>query len=138
MKLTVRLAALALASVAFAGTVSAQDAASTPPAAAGAHHRGGDPQQQLAHLTKQLQLSPDQVAKIQPILQNRQQQVEALRSDSSVKGPDRRAKMMSIMQDTDTQVQAVLTDSQRQQYQQWREKAMQHRIDKHPGDAGSN
>ena len=137
MKLTVRLAALALASVAFAGTVSAQDAAGSPPPAAGAH-RGGDPQQQLAHLTKQLQLSPDQVAKIQPILQNRQQQMEALRSDSSVKGPDRRAKMMSIMQDTDTQVQAVLTDTQRQQYQQWREKAMQHRMDKHPADAGSN
>ncbi len=130
MKTVLRLAALALAASLACGAALAQDAPNNSPAA-GAHHGAADPQQQLDRLTKRLQLSPDQVAKIQPILQSRQQQAEAVRSDSSLKGADRRAKLLSIMQDADSQLQAVLTDTQRQQYQQWREKAMQRRMEQH-------
>jgi Spy/CpxP family protein refolding chaperone len=43
---------------------------------------------------------------------------------------DRRAKMRSIMQDSNTQLQSILTDSQKQQYQQMQQEAMQHRQDK--------
>jgi periplasmic protein CpxP/Spy len=135
MKSSTRLAVIALAiGVALTGGASAQDAADQngDPAQAGAKHAPASPEQQLEHLTKRLQLTPDQVEKIGPILQNRRENLESLRSDPSTKGPDRRAKAEAITQASEQQVEAILTDSQRQQYEQQREKALQRRMDKHP------
>ncbi|OOG62490.1 hypothetical protein B0E46_12670 [Rhodanobacter sp. B04] len=103
---------------------SADSAASKPT------HQAPDPQRQIARLSRKLQLTPDQAARIEPILQNRQQQMQQLRADNTLAPRDRRAKMRSIMQDSNTQLQAVLTDSQKQQYQQMQQQAMQRRQDK--------
>jgi protein CpxP len=99
-------------------------------AAAGPAHQAPDPQRQTARLSRKLQLTPEQAAKIEPILQSRQQQMQQLRADNTLAPGDRRAKMRAIMQDSNTQLQAVLTDSQKQQYQQMLQQAMQHRQDK--------
>ena len=103
-------------------TAAPTDATSTPPS-----HRAPDPQRQIARLTRKLQLTPDQVAKIEPILQSRQQQMQQLRADTPLAPRDRRAKMRALMQDSNSQLQAVLTDSQKQQYQQMQQQAMQQR-----------
>jgi periplasmic protein CpxP/Spy len=133
-----RFTALALG-LALAGTALAQSqdnpsstATSSSSAPSSAHQgkgqgqRAANPQQQLARLTKQLQLTSDQQAKIGPLLQSRDQQIQALRSDTSLGSSDRRAKIMSIMQDSTQQVDAQLTSAQRDQWKAMREKAMEH------------
>ncbi|WP_201313250.1 hypothetical protein [Dyella sp. EPa41] len=110
--------------LALAGTAWAQQG--TPATAPTAKHMHAiDPQQQLDHLTKQLQLTSDQQARILPLLQQRDQQLQSLRNDSSLKPADRRAKAMSIAQDTNQQVDAVLTEPQRAKAKAMREKAME-------------
>jgi len=133
MKLAVHLALLGLA-LGVAGTAVAQSSqdATAPTASTGAMaaHQPPDPQQQVARLSRKLQLTPAQAAKIEPILASRQQQMQQLRADTSMAPSDRRAKMRSIMQDSNTQLQSILSDSQKQQYQQMMQQAMQHRQDK--------
>lgn len=89
---------------------------SAPPAATQAKHPP-DPARMAKHLGKQLGLTRDQVAQIQPIIANRQQQLTDLR-DATMAPKDRRAKMRSIVQGSQTQIEALLTDSQKQQYEQ--------------------
>ena len=124
-----RFAALALG-LAIAGVACAQDSNSATGPAPSAQppqaRRVPDPQQQLQHLTKQLQLSADQQAKIGPILQQRDQQIQVLRADTSLSQADRRAKLMSLAQDSSKQIDAVLTPAQRDQLKAMREKAMEH------------
>ncbi|HUA80796.1 MAG TPA: hypothetical protein VL997_10520 [Dyella sp.] len=113
------LLGLALSAATFVPASFAQDSnaagsQNTPPAAM--QHRVPDPQKQAARLAKRLGLSDDQSSKISSILENRQQQLTAARSDSSLSPQDRRAKMRSIQQDTDTQINAVLTPDQQSQY----------------------
>lgn len=142
-----RIAALALG-LALAGGALAQPQDNTPPPGApgaGPQQRGGramDPQQQLQRLTKQLQLSADQQAKIGPILQQRDQQMQALRADNSGAPGDRRQKMMALMQQTDSQIDAVLTPAQRDQLKAIREKQQermeQRRDQQHAPSASSS
>lgn len=114
------LLGLALSAVIFVPAGFAQDsdasASSQNASTAAPQHRAPDPQKQAARLTKRLGLSDDQSSKITSILQDRQQQLSAARSDSSLSPQDRRAKMRSIQQDTDTQINAVLTPDQQSQY----------------------
>jgi Spy/CpxP family protein refolding chaperone len=69
-------------------------------------------------MAKALSLTPDQVSKIEPILADRDQQVQSLRSDTTLAPNDRKAKMRSIRQDSDSRIEALLTDTQKQQYEQ--------------------
>jgi Spy/CpxP family protein refolding chaperone len=109
-----------------AGTALAQDsAAAAPPAVQG--HAPRDPQKQTAQLSRKLGLTPAQAAKIEPILQNRQQQLEQLRADASLSPHDRHARMRALTQDSASQLQAVLTASQRQQYRQLMQQTVQRR-----------
>ena len=108
----------------FQDTATSSDSAATKPA-----HQAPDPQRQTARLSRKLQLTPTQAAKIEPILQSRIQQMQQLRADTTLAPGDRRAKMRTLMQDSNAQLQAVLTDSQKQQYQLMQQQAMQHRQD---------
>ncbi|MFC4765520.1 hypothetical protein [Dyella koreensis] len=121
------LLALGLSAGAYAQT-------STPAAqdSSGAHaaKRPMDPQQRANQLAKRLQLNTEQTNQIAAILSNRQQQLQSLKSDRSVRGADRRAKAQAIMKDGDTQLQAVLTDNQRQRYLSMREAMIERRQEK--------
>jgi protein CpxP len=118
----------------------AQQDSSTPPPANSAQQPGNgggrfgrqqmDPDQQLAHMTKRYNLSADQQAQIKPILANQQQQMQALRGDSSLSRDDRMAKMKGIREDSSTKIQAILNDTQKKQYaedQQRMQERMQER-----------
>lgn len=129
MKRLPALATLALA-VTLSGQVFAQQgtpagAGGNPPAPGNQHMHAFDAQTQLQRLTKQLQLTPDQQAKIGPMLQQRDQQLQSLHGDSSLKPADRRAKAMTIMQDSEGQIGGVLTPEQRDKWKAMREKAME-------------
>lgn len=96
-----------------------------------------DPDAQLKHMTKQLDLSADQQAQIKPILADRQQQMQALWQDQSLSKQDRRTKMMGIQQDSTSKIEGVLNDTQKQKYEamqaQMKERAMQ----RHQGAAAA-
>ena len=77
-----------------------------------------DPAKQAKHLGKQLGLNSDQVVQITPILADRQQQLQSLRTDTSLRPRDRRAKVKEIVEDSTAKVEALLNDTQKQQYEQ--------------------
>jgi protein CpxP len=70
------------------------------------------PQQHLDHLSKMLNLTDDQKAKIKPILENESTQVQALHQDTTLSMQDRRTKMRDIHDSTLSQVRPLLTSDQ--------------------------
>ncbi len=96
-----------------------------------AQPRQADPARQLRMLTKRLNLNADQQNQILPVLNDRAQQMQAIRSDASLSQKDRHAKMSAVRQDTEARITAVLTADQKQTYeemqQQMRERARQNR-----------
>jgi len=89
----------------------------------GGGHRGPmDPAQRTQELTKKLNLTSDQQAKVQQILQSESSQVESLRSDSSLSQQDRHSKMMDIHQATNTQIRAALDPNQQKQWDEMQAK----------------
>lgn len=95
-----------------------------------------NPRHQAKRMAKELGLTPDQVSKIEPILADRDQQVQSLRSDTTLAPNDRKAKMHSIRQDSDSKIEALLTDTQKQQYEQIKQsrKANRHQQDNAPAN----
>jgi periplasmic protein CpxP/Spy len=92
---------------------SAPDAQQTPPAGAPEHGRGRfDPAQRTEMLTKRLNLTSDQQAKVLDILKSEQSQMEKLHSDSSLSQEDRRAKMMDIHKASNDQIRGLLDSDQ--------------------------
>ncbi len=100
-----------------------------------------DPNRQLQRMTKRLNLSGDQQSQILPILANRQQAMESIRSDSSLAPKDRHEKMRAVREDSDAKIRALLTDTQKQTYdqmlQQMRERAQQHREQRQNSSQGT-
>ena len=100
----------------------AQDQSAPPPVSAQSPAQRPahvpNPRHQAKKMAKQLGLTPDQVSKIEPILADRDQQVQSLRSDTTLAPSDRKAKMHGIRQDSDSRIEAILNDTQKQQYEQ--------------------
>jgi Spy/CpxP family protein refolding chaperone len=101
------------------------------------HHGGGhmmmDPDQRLAHMTKRYNLTADQQSQIKPILQDEQQQMQTMRSDSSMSRDDKRAKMMSMHQESSQKIEAVLTDQQKQKFEADQQKMKEHMAERMHG-----
>ncbi len=98
-----------------APAANAPQAAQTQP---GYQHHNFDPSQFAAHLGQRLGLSSGQVAQITPFLAARQQQMRALRADTSLSEQDRHTKARAIRQDTNSKIESVLTGTQKQQFEQ--------------------
>ena len=113
-----------------AGTLLAQNAANDQTPAAPAQTQSfhaPNPQRQAKHMGKKLGLSADQVAKLEPILADRAQQVQSVRSDTTLAQQDRMAKLRGIRQDSETKIEALLTDSQKQAFEQMKQNRKAHR-----------
>jgi Spy/CpxP family protein refolding chaperone len=70
------------------------------------HHKRGNP---VEHLTKTLDLTPDQQAKIQPIFDQAKPQVDAVRQDAM-------QKIKAIRENTQAQIRPILTPAQQQKF----------------------
>jgi protein CpxP len=81
-------------------------------------HKAPDPQRQAKHMAKKFGLTADQQAKIEPILADRDQQVQILRANTSLAPNDRKAQLRSVVKDSDSKIEAFLNDNQKQQYEQ--------------------
>src|SRR5271154_1673266 len=90
------------------------------------HGHGMNPEAQLQHLTKQLDLTADQQAQIKPILESRDQQTKQLWQDQSLAPEARHTKMKAIQEDSKAKIEAVLNDTQKQKYEAMQEHAHEH------------
>jgi periplasmic protein CpxP/Spy len=90
-------------------------------------HKMKDPQARLDRMSKKLNLTDDQKAKIKPILDNENQQMQALKSDSSTVKQDRRAKAMEIHKSTMDQIRPILNSDQQAKLEQQIQKMKEHR-----------
>ena len=126
------------------GTAAAfaqQDSPAAPDVSAQPGNGGGrmgrrqmSPDERLAQMTKRYDLSADQQTQIKPILADSQQQMMALRQDSSMSREDKMTKMMSIREASNTKISAILNDSQKQKFAEDQQK-MQQRMQEHGGGA---
>jgi protein CpxP len=76
------------------------------------------PEERLQHLTKKLNLTEDQQAKIKPILEQQQQQAQTLRDDKSLSKQDRQAKFLEMHKDFSGQIRAQLNPDQQAKFDQ--------------------
>jgi periplasmic protein CpxP/Spy len=123
---------LALSTILLAGfsgsALLAQDQSPAPaaPAQSQSFHVP-NPQHQAKRMARKLGLTSDQVAKIEPILADRAQQLQSIRSDNTLAPQDRMAKIRGIRQDSDGKIEALLTDTQKQAYEQLKQAHRAHR-----------
>ena len=90
------------------------------------------PDEQLKRMTKDLNLTADQQAKIKPILVDERKKMEDARNDTSTDRQTMRQKMMQIRQDTNDQVRALLDDKQKEKFDK-QEQERQERMQNHRG-----
>jgi protein CpxP len=116
----IRLNALALGlgmSVLMATTSSAQEKSAQEPSA----------QQQSAKLeeiAKYLSLTPEQKAKVLPILGDEAPKVRAIKNDNSLSRMQRAQKIKAMQQQNDPQMKAILSPAQYQKLQGMRHKSI--------------
>ena len=121
---------LALAGpLAFAQAPQAPSDAQQPPAPIVRPHRGDyagprhqpDAHKQAMMLSRRLNLTPDQTARIEPVLADRQQKMAALHANTSLTPEQTREQMRSLHEQERTQFASILTPEQQEQM-----KAMRH------------
>lgn len=120
-KLTVSLLGLVLCTGLAMAQEPGQDQSDNAPAAQNApppQRRPPNPARQARRLGRQIGLNADQVSQIDPVLANREQQLENVRTDPTLTPRQRRAQVRDIMQDSNNKIEAVMTNSQKQQYEQ--------------------
>ncbi len=81
---------------------------------------------QIKHLTKKLNLSADQQAKLKPILEDQRKQMDAIHNDSSLSREDRFSKMQALRQSSDTEIRSVLNEDQQKSFDKMREEQHDH------------
>jgi Spy/CpxP family protein refolding chaperone len=74
----------------------------------------------IKHLSKKLNLTDDQQAKLKPILEDQRKQMEQIHGDSSLSREDRFSKMQALRQSADTQIKSVLTEEQQKSFDKMR------------------
>ncbi len=105
-------------------------------------HMRFDPNHRVQMMTKQLNLTSDQQAKVLDILKSSQSQMESLHSDTSASQDDRRSKMMEIRKSTDDQIRGVLDANQQKKWDEMQskreERMMEHNHGQAPGSPDAN
>jgi Spy/CpxP family protein refolding chaperone len=138
-----RAGALVLCAVALCVMpMRAQDTSAPPQGQGGQGHWGGHGGpgpvggRNLGMLTKQLDLSPDQVSQIKGIYADEGTQMKALHEDTSTAQADKRQKMFSIRKDSHERFLAVLSPDQKTKLEAFEAK-MKERRSEHGHGNGS-
>jgi Spy/CpxP family protein refolding chaperone len=118
---------LGVATLAWAGILTAQEPAarSTPPEEEttpnGKQGRGGTVDKRLENLSKQLNLTNEQKAKIAPLLKHEVERIKEVRSNSSLSQGEAQRRIRSIRRDTNQRISEFLTPEQKTQWQESRQ-----------------
>lgn len=102
----ITLTAACVALVAMASLGLAEDSSSKDGWNKRRHHKRGNP---VEHLTKSLDLTPEQQAQIQPIFDQAKPQVAAVRQEAM-------QKIKAIRENTQAQIRPLLTPAQQQKF----------------------
>src|SRR5689334_16943757 len=96
----------------------------------GSHEHGRGHRMEM--LSKRLNLTADQQAKLAPIMADSRQQIHAIFQDRSLSREDRVAKIKAVRSDSKAKIEALLTDTQKQSFeqlqQQRRQRGPEHRM----------
>lgn len=76
-----------------------------------------DPDRRIELMTQNLKLTPEQRAKIKPILDEEFKQLEALRGNDSYNRDERRAKLQELNQATYDKISPILTPAQQKKHE---------------------
>jgi len=94
--------------------------------ASSAQNRGA----KLQAISQQLNLTPQQKAKVLPILADEAPKVEAVKNNSSLSGIQKVQQLRAIHQQTDPQMKAILSAAQYQKLQAIRQEAIREAMQK--------
>jgi len=108
---TLMLAALTVGGLLAISSANAQDAG-TPSGAATTTNTAPPAVHRRPDIAMMLNLTDDQKAKVQPILDAQREKIRAVFQDSSLSPGDRRAKIAAIRADTTAQLKPILTPDQ--------------------------
>ncbi|HTF64720.1 MAG TPA: hypothetical protein VK638_18730, partial [Edaphobacter sp.] len=95
----------------------AQDQTSSSPA----KKQSLSPDEVVDTMAAKLNLSDEQKGKLKPIIEDRQQKLQTLRSDTSSRPMQKLRKMKGVLDESDKKIEAVLTDEQKKQYSQMKD-----------------
>jgi len=87
----------------------------------------------LQAISQQLNLTPQQKAKILPILADEAPKVEAIKNDNSLSGFQKMKQIRAIHQQTDPQMKAILSPDQYQKLQAIRQQTIREAMQKRRG-----
>jgi protein CpxP len=97
------------------GTIAfAQQPDTQPPAPIQRAH-APNPMRETARMTKQLSLTPDQAAKVEPILADREQRISAIRNDTTLTPDQQMHQIKQVRKSSQEQIRGILTPDQIQQ-----------------------
>jgi Spy/CpxP family protein refolding chaperone len=96
----------------------------TPPAQ-GQPAMGTTAETHLQMLTEKLNLTDEQKAKLKPVLQDQDQQLKAVRDDTSLSQEQKSAKKKAIHESFHEQINSVLTPEQQAKFKQMKQEAME-------------
>jgi len=94
--------------------VAGQEAGTAPPAVQETRPAHGRAERELQRMSARLNLTEEQKAKILPILQERNKQLDDLRANSSLPQGEARAKATEIRKSARQQIEQILTPEQRE------------------------
>jgi Spy/CpxP family protein refolding chaperone len=77
----------------------------------------------LEEMSKQLNLTDDQKAKLKPVLQDEAQQLQAVHNDTSLSHDQKMAKVKEIREAHKPQINNVLTPDQQKKWEEMKKKA---------------
>jgi protein CpxP len=131
-----QFALLTVLTLAVSGAAVAQQTAPTPDAQAPvAKHHAPNSTKEVARMTKQLNLTPDQVSKIEPMVSDRDAQLAAVTSNSALTDDERRDQSKAIRKATMVKMRAVLTSDQQMQMKEMHKHAPAHETESAPAAA---
>lgn len=126
-KNVVRFLTIAFAFAALSLPALAQSSpAGTTGEGQGKHHGMPSVEERVQHLTKALNLSDDQQAKVKSILEDQKNQMQSLRQDTSMSQQDRRAKFQQIHEASTQKIRATLNDDQKAKFDQMQAQHKEH------------
>jgi len=114
MKLLLPLLMLMASSVTIAGGVESQTGAA--PTSSEPETVGHSPNDVLDMMAKRLSLTDDQKSKILPIIVERRQKIQELRTTSTLPRRQKMEQVRGIYEDSDKRINALLTAGQQKDY----------------------
>jgi hypothetical protein len=91
------------------------------------------PDEELQRLDKALKLTDDQKKQIKAILEDREQKMQSLRSDTSLSQEERWSKMRSAREDSNGKIRDLLNDDQKKKFDEMQQHGRGHMQGHRPG-----